>query len=204
MRVALRGSYIEFVIFTGVTERYPSWFNKILYDDIIVDENRYTFWVPVDERMPDYYEKQLIEEYSVFLRKPNGEVHLTDYDVFTDMYINFKFNAFTNSGIAAFEQDCIEYVECKAGVIPAGYPVWFYEYFTEAINFPQDGETIYFYDETEHALKATRGSLIATAGAGQASVTKHCIFLRNKHGEIRGMDYKDFLKYYDPDPKLGG
>lgn len=202
MKVALRDSYVEYVVYTGVTERYPLWFAEELYDATYTDESRYTFWVPLEQRRPDYYEKQLVEDYSIILRKPNGDIHVTDYDTFTELYITFKYDAFTNSGIAALQEDCIEYVECKPGVLTAGYPEWFYEYFTEAFNYPQDGETIYLYDEKEHTLKATRGSLIAEAGAGQASVTKHCIFLRNKYGEVRGMDYENFLKYYDPDPKL--
>lgn len=200
MKAALRGSYIEYVLFAGVTERYPSWFNKELDESIYVDESRYTFYIPKEERRPDYYEKTLVEDYSVFLRKPTGEVFVTDYDVFSDMYVPFRYNSFTNSGIAAFDDDCIEYVECRPGVLPAGYPVWFYEYFTEAINFPQDEETIYLYDEETHCLTAKRGSLIVPLN-GEASVTSHCVFLRNKLGEIRGMDYDDFSKYYDPDPK---
>lgn len=203
MNVALRGSYIEFVIFAGVTERYPQWFKKELEATISLDESRYTFWVHKDERNVNYYEKQLVEDYSVFLRKPDGEIFVTDYDVFTDLYNTFTYDAFTNSGTAALEDDCIEYVECQAGVLPAGYPSWFYEYFTEAINFPQDDETVYFYDTDEHCIKANRGTLLATAG-GEVSVTEHCVFLHNKLGEIRGMPYDDFVKYYDPRPMIGG
>src|SRR5437763_13558696 len=112
MRVALRGSYVEFVIFMGVTEKYPLWFEEELYECTYTDESRFTFWVPFNERNPDYYEKQLIEDYSVFLRKPNGEVHVTDYDIFTELYITFRYDAFTNSGRAALHEHCIEYVEC--------------------------------------------------------------------------------------------
>jgi hypothetical protein len=202
MRAALRGSYVEYVLFIGVTERYPLWFQAELYDSVYMDENRYTFYVPMHERTPDYYEKTLVEDYSVFLKKPNGDIHVTDYDIFNDLYVSFKSDTFTNSGLAAFEQDCIEYVECRPGVISSGYPDWFYEYFTEVLNFPKDEETIYLYDTDKHCLTATRGSLIATAG-GEASVKTHCVFLRNKYGEIRGMEYKDFLKYYDPDPIIG-
>lgn len=203
MRAALRDSYVEFVLFMGMTERYPLWFEKEMEYTIYQDADRYTFWVPIGERRSDYYEKTLVEDYSVFLRKPNGEVFVTDYDVFQGMYTSFKYDAFTNSGIAAFDEDCIEYVECQAGVLSAGYPVWFYEYFTEAINFPQDEETIYFYDEEKHCLTASRGSLLVPIG-GEASVTTHCVFLHNKFGEIRGMAYNDFIKHYDPDPQIGG
>jgi hypothetical protein len=203
MKAALRDSYIEFVLFMGMTEKYPLWFEKEMEYTVFQDESRYTFWVPMGERRPDYHEKTLVEDYSVFLRKPNGEVFVTDYDVFRGMYTTFQYNAFTNSGIAAFDDDCIEYVECKAGVLPAGYPNWFYEYFTEAINFPPDGETIYFYDSDRHRLTASRDSIIVSVD-GEASVTSHCVFLRNKFGEIRGMRYDDFIKYYDPRPQLGG
>jgi hypothetical protein len=151
----------------------------------------------------EYYEKQLVEDYSVFLRKSNGEIHLTDYDVFGDMYMAFTYNEFTHSGIAALHEDCIEYVEAKAGVLPAGYPLWFYEYFTEAFNYPQDTKTFFFYDTDQHVLKASRGSMEVTAG-GDVTITEHCVFLRNKYGEIRGMTYREFLKYYDDDPEIGG
>lgn len=203
MRVALRGSYIEYVIFMGVTERYPSWFAEELYECTYTDESRFTFWIPDGERRIDYYEKQLIEDYSVFLRKPNGDVHVTDYDVFSELYIAFRYDAFTNSGIAALEQDCIDYVEAQAGVLPAGYPEWFYEYFTEAFNYPQDEKTFFFYDANKHSLTASRDSMEITAG-GDVIITEHCVFLRNKYGEIRGMTYTQFLKYYDPDPQIGG
>lgn len=202
MRVALRGSYVEYVLFMGITEKYPPWFEEELYEAIITDENRYTFWVDRDERKPDYYEKQLIEDYSVFLRKPDGVIHVTDYDVFTELYTVFTYDAFTNSGIAALGEDCIEYVEAKAGVLPVGYPEWFYNYFTEAFNYPQDGKTFYFYDPNEHILKASRDSMEIAAG-GDVIVTEHCVFLHNKFGEIRGMTYDEFLKYYDPEPILG-
>jgi hypothetical protein len=203
MRVALRNSYIEFVVYTGVAEKYPPWFAEELYAATYTDESRFTFWVPIHQRTPDYYEKELVEDYSIFLRKSNGELHVTDYDTFTDLYVVFKYNAFTNSGMAALEEDCIEYVEAQAGVLPAGYPEWFYEYFTEAINFPQDGETVYFFDDDENKLTASRGSITVTAG-GEATITDHCVFLRNKFGEIRGMDYDKFLLYYDPEPNTGG
>lgn len=202
MNVALRGTYVEYVVYMGVTESYPRWFEKMLDEAIFTDESNYTFYVDRLERRPDYYEKQLIENYSVFLRKPNGEVHVTDYDVFTDLYTVFRWDYFTNSGIAALIGDCIEYVECKGGVLPAGYPNWFYEYFTEAFNYPQDEETVFIFDSEIHTLKASRNWLEATAG-GYVTVTEHCVFLRNKHGEIRGMRYDDFLKYYDPEPREG-
>lgn len=184
----------------GMTENYPRWFEKIIDDAIFMDESRYTFYVDKLERRPDYYEKILIEDYSVFIRKPNGEVHVTDYDIFAELYRAFRYDSFTNSGLAAFEEDCIDYVECSPGILSAGYPDWFYEYFTEAINFPQDEETIYFYDEEKHCLTAKRGTLVVPL-KGEASVTKHCVFLRNKFGEIRGMDYDDFIKHYDPQPE---
>lgn len=201
MRVALRDSYVEYVFFMGVTERYPLWFEEELYECTYTDEGRYTFWVPLDQRKPSYYEKQLVEDYSVFLRKPNGEVHVTDYDTFTDMYITFRYDAFTNSGIAALEQDCIEYVEAHAGKLVDGYPEWFYEHFTEAFNYPQDGKTFFFFDKDKRILTASRDSMEITAG-GDVEVTEHCVFLRNKFGEIRGMTYNQFLKYYDPNPRF--
>jgi hypothetical protein len=199
MKAALRGHYIEFVFYNGVTEKYPTWFEEELYECVYTDESRYTFWVPREERRPDYYEKQLIEDYSVFLRKPNGEIHLTDFDVFNELYDSFRYDAFTNSGIAAFREDCIEYVECKGGVLSREYPFWFYEFFTEAVNLPQ-GETIYFHDH--NCGNTTQGPFLEVSDDGQVSVDAHSVFLRNKHGEIKGMLYSDFIKFWDDDPKL--
>lgn len=186
MKAALRDSYIEFVTFMGITEKYPLWFEKELCDTIYMDEHRYTFWVPKEERKIDYYEKTLVEDYSVFLKKPNGDIFVTDYDIFSDLYTSFRYDAFTNSGIAAFNEDCIEYVECTGGLLTREYPVWFYEYFTEAVHFPQEQESILIFED------------------GEVSVNTHCVFLRNKFGEIKGMLYDEFLKYYDPNPIIGG
>ena len=199
MIAALRGSYVDYVLFMGVTEKYPLWFELELDESIYTDESRYTFYVPIEERSPTYYEKQLVEDYSVFLRKSDGNIHVTDYDTFKELYHTFTYDNFTNSGIVALHEDCIRYVECVPGILSSAHPDWFYEYFTEAFNFPKDNQTIYLYDEDQHCLTATRGSLIVTAG-GSASVTDHCVFLRNKFGEIRGMNYEDFIKYYDPTP----
>lgn len=186
MKVALRGSYVEFVCYMGITEKYPRWFKKILDDCTYTDDDRYTFYVPPAERTPAYYEKQLIEDYTVFLRKSNGEVHVTDYEVLQHMYTSFKYNAFNNSGLAALDEDTIEYVECRPGILGAEYPEWFYEYFTEVVNFPHDEQTILMADDNE------------------VYVDRHCVFLKNRFGEIKGMYYDDFLKYYDPNPKIGG
>lgn len=180
MKAALHGSYIEFVIYTGVTERYPQWFDKLLEEFTYTDESRFTFWVFKEERRPDYYEKQLVEEHSVFVRKPNGEVHITDYDTFHNLYITFFSNSFTNSGIAAYEEDCIEYVECKPGVLDLGYPSWFYEYYTEAINLPNNIDGFMLLTKNDSVM-----------------VTEHCVTLRNKFGEIRTIPYSSFIKYYD-------
>lgn len=182
MKVALHNSYVEYVCFMGITEKYPKWFQKEIYNNVLVDEDRYTFYVPEDLRSPDYHEKVLIEDYSVFIRKPNGEIFVTNFDIFNELYITFEYNAFTNSGLAAFEPDTIEYVECHPGILSAGYPDWFYDYFTEAVNFPE--ETIFMHDN------------------GGVSVDHHCVFLCNKYGEIKHMEYRKFLKYYNPEPRL--
>lgn len=203
MNVALRGSYVEYVIFAGVTEKYPLWFEEEMYDTVSLDESRYTFWVHRDERNMAYYEKQLVEDYSVFLRKPDGEVHVTDWDVFSELYLAFTYSEFTHSGIAALRDDTIEYVEAQAGSLPLGYPEWFYEHFTEAFNYPQDEKTFFFFDTNKHALKASRDSMEITAG-GDVTIREHCVFLRNKFGEIRGMTYNQFLRHYDPEPDIGG
>lgn len=199
MRVALRGSYVDFVMYMGITEKYPLWFERELNSIVDYGDSQYTFYVPLNERRIDYYEKQIISDYSVFIRKANGEVHVTDNCTFHDMYSTFIYNEFTHSGIAAFDDDCIDYVECQAGVLPTNYPEWFYEFFTEAFNFPKDGETIYFFDET-NSLSAMRGDITVQSG-GEASIREHTVFLRNRFGEIKAMPYDKFVQYYDPSPK---
>lgn len=200
-KVALRGAYTEVVFFMGVNERYPMWFADELYNNIFMDEHRYTFWVPREERTPLYYEKKLVEDYTVFLRKPDGSIHVTDYDVFTDLYYMFRYDNFTNSGLAALDTDCIEYVECHEGMLTAGYPEWFEMFFTEAINFPPDGGSILIYDNNLRHLTATKDSLLDIGPNGDISVNAHCVFLYNKFGEIRGMSWGEFLRFYDPDPE---
>lgn len=200
MKAALRGSYVDFVIYMGITEKYPLWFQNKLDECTFTDESRFTFWVTKEERRPDYYEKQLIEEYTVFLRKPNGEIHVTDYDVFQNLYITFRHDIFTNSGIAAFESDCIEYVECQPGMLSVAYPDWFYEFFTEAVNFP-NGETMFFRDKHKPKELNDAGPFLEIDDFGGVSIDTHSVFLRNKFGEIRGMLYNDFKKFYDDDPE---
>lgn len=199
MRAALHGSYVEFVIFMGITEKYPLWFEKELNECAYTDESRFTFWVNNEERRPDYYEKKLIEDYSVFLRKTNGETHITDYDTFQRLYITFKYDGFTNSGLAAFESDCIDYVECTGGMLSVAYPDWFYEYFTEMINLP-DNETMFLSDEPTQRVSINGGPFLEIDEYGGVSVDSHCVFLKNKFGEIKGMAYSDFIKYYEHDP----
>lgn len=183
MRAALRDSYVEVVFYMGVNERYPFWFSEVLYNQVISDEDRYTFYTPREERGYDYYEKKLVEDYSVFLRRSDGEIHVTDYDVFESLYHLFKYDNFENSGIAALKDDSIEYVECHGGAVLSGYPDWFYEYFTEALNNPTYEETILISEEN-----------------GDVTINEHCVFLRNRFGEIKSMSYRDFVRYYDDDP----
>ena len=184
MRAALRGSYIEYVYYMGVSEKYPQWFVNEVIDDITVDEFRYTTYHYEDERSADYHEKTLVEDWSVVIRKPNGDIHVTDYETFRTLYEVFRFDGFTNSGVAGFKADCIDYVECTPGFLQDHYPDWFYEYFMEVINFPND-ETLF------------------VCGDDYVSINSHSVFLRNKFGEIKPMSYKAFIKLYDPSPKLG-
>lgn len=203
MKAALRGSYVEFVIYNGVTERYPEWFANELYECTHTDESRFTFYVFQGERRPDYHEKQLIEDHSVFLRKPNGEVHLTDYDVFKSLYHVYIYDGFTNSGIAALKEDSIDYVECVGGVLLKEYPAWFYEFYTEAVNLP-GGETVYIHDAHDHdtSYGKFRGPYLSVSENGEISIDSHSVFLRNRFGEIRAMYYHDFKRFYDPDPEI--
>lgn len=203
MWAALRGSYIEYAIYNGLLERYPVWLAEELYECTYTDESRYTFYLPEDQRPPDYHEKQLVEDYTVFLRKPNGEIHVTDYEVFDELYKVFIFDQMTNSGIAAYREDCIEYVECQGGTILNEYPEWFYEFYTEAVNLP-DGETVYIRDAHDHdtSTDRIRGPYLSVTDDGQVSVDSRSVFLRNRFGEVRGMLYSNFIRYYDDSPEI--
>lgn len=184
----------------GVAEKYPKWFNRNVLDEIFMDSHRYTFWAPKDHRPPDYYDMTLVEDYSVFLMKPDGEVFCTTYDVFFKLYSVFKYNGFTNSGVAAYNDDCIEYVECRPGVLSDDHPDWFYEFFTEVANLPQE-ETVLMYDK-DQSLYAQAGSYIIKL-EDDITVDSHCVFLQNQFGEVRHMEYGDFIKHYNPGP-IGG
>lgn len=185
MRAALRNSYVEVVFFMGVNERYPYWFMEELYNRIVSDDYNYTFYAHYNERTHDYHEKQLIGDDTVFIRKPNGELHITTYNSLSQLYREFTYDAFTNSGIWAFNDDVVEYVECLGGEVLSEYPNWFYEYFTEAVNYP-DGEITIFLESED----------------GELTITDHCCVLRNKYGEIRVMGWTDFIKFYDPEPEF--
>lgn len=182
MLTALRGQYVNFVVFMGVSERYPEWFIEEISNRVFVNESRFTFWTSPIERNVDYYEKDLIESYSIVLRKSNGETHIADVDTFKDLYQVFKYNLFENGGIAAFNDDVIEYVECVGGALIDTYPKWFYEYFTEALNNPKEYESYLFNID----------------GLGHITIKERCIFLKNRFGEIRQMSYGSFLEYYEP------
>jgi hypothetical protein len=183
MFAAFKGHYLQFVIFMGLSEQYPEWFIEEVSNRAFVDESRFCFWVPPQERSPDYHEKQLIETYSVVVRKYNGDIHLLDTDTFNEMYTIFEYDQFLNGGVAAFNEDIIEYTTCVGGSPVDRYPAWFYEYFTEALNNPKDGETYLF----------------SVDGLGNITVKEErCVFLRNRFGEIRYVSYGNFLKYYDP------
>lgn len=182
MWTALRGHYVQFVVFMGVSEKYPEWFIEEIANRVFVNESRYSFWTPPPERLCDYYEKELIEAYSIVLRKSNGETHIAEIDTFTDMYRVFKYDLSENGGVAAFKEDVIEYVECFPGGLIDAYPEWFYQYFTEALNNQKDEESYLF----------------SIDGSGHITIKERCVFLINRFGEIRQMSYGNFLKYYEP------
>src|SRR5690606_35734242 len=127
MYAALKDHYLQYVIFQGMSDQYPEWFEQEVAERIFVDESRFCFWVPPQERRPDYYEKELIETYSVVLRKKSGEIHVLDMEVFNDMYTIFHYDKFVNGGICAFNDDMIEYTVCVGGSPIDRYPDWFYE-----------------------------------------------------------------------------
>lgn len=186
MKAALRGSYLDAAFFMGVNESYPHWFAEELYDATVTDESRYTFWVDQGARRPDYHEKILVEDYSVFLRKKNGDIFVTDYDALDSLYTIFKTNKFNNSALVAFNDDVIDYVECRGGTPLYGMDDdWFYEYFTEVVNHPQEEESIFF-----------------TVNNGELTVKQHCAVLQNKFGEIKVLDWRTFVRFYDPNPDV--
>ena len=176
---SLKEGVVDFVIFAGQDEQYPAWFKREVLDGILVDESRYTRYIPKADRAMDYYDKTMVEYDSVFLRKPaSGDIHCTPYDVFEDLYIQLEVNNRTNSGQAAFREDTIEIVECHGG-LPGSYPSWFYDYFSDGIVIQSLDETILFYGDDR-----------------EISVEGHCYFLRNKQGQIAFMDHDTFQKYY--------
>lgn len=182
MLAALIGHYVDFVVFMGVAEPCPTWFIEEVADRVFVNESRFTFWTPAPERGTDYYEKELIETYSIVVRKCSGETHVMSIDTFDSLYRVFTYNQNVHGGVAAFNDDIIEYVECIGGSLIDDYPEWFYEYFTESLNNPKDNES-YLY---------------SIGGLGQITIKERCVVLRNRFGLIRTMSYPDFLRYYDP------
>jgi hypothetical protein len=182
MIAALRGHYVQFVVFMGMMEAYPDWFIEEIANRAFIDESRYCFWTSPPERPHDYYEKELIETYSIIVRKESGETQVMEYGTFEECYKIFQFNYSNNGGVAAFNEDWIEYVECIGGALLDVYPQWFYEYFTESLNNPKESETYLF----------------GIDGHGHITVKERCVFLRNRFGEIRQMLYADFLNHYDP------
>lgn len=174
----LKEGVVDYVIFSGMDESYPGWFTRELDRGLYEDESRYIRYLPPAERNVDYYDKTIIEDYSVFLRKDNGDVHCTSYDTFESLYLVLEHNSRTNSGVAGFREDCIEIVECHGGV-PGAYPSWFFDYFKDGITIESEEETILFYDDI-----------------GEISLTGYSVFLRNKYNEIAHMDGETFDKFY--------
>jgi len=206
MIAALHEGVVDFVHFMGMTENYPKWFKREVLDDIFMDSERYTFWVPEDERRSYYYEQILVEDYCVFLRKPDGDVTCVSYEVFENMYTQLTYNAHSNSGVASFIEDTISYVECLPGLISNEYPDWFYEFFTEAVHFPTE-ESIFIYDldSTKPPITSSSMDIVEPLDEStcQVFIDHHCVFLRNHLGEIRHMPYATFKKYYTSGPNWG-
>ena len=213
MLAVLHGGTVEYVIYMGMSEKYPKWFKREVLDDISMDAHRYTTWLPREERPWDYYEKTLVENFSVFIKKENGDLHCTDYDIFTKLYKTLSYFSFTNSGTAAYKEDCIDCVILEPGVLCEEYPNWFYEFFTESVTFPNEDESILVYDLWSYGgckeplngvikfqTKNEDKNHILTDGLGYISIYEKSVFLKNKFGEIRHMDYVDFIRHYDLGP----
>ncbi len=201
MKAAIRDSYVDVVYYMGHNEAYPDWFHEELYDAVFTDEFGTSYWInrwtkkrKISEKIEyerqqvfsyvdKYKEVVLVEDYSIFIKKSNGEIFVTNYDIFDELYTVFRFDRFNNSGLAAFNEDVINYVECHGGIGVTGYPEWFYEFFTESVNNPKHNESIYISDNN-----------------GELVVTDHCAVLQNSFGEIMVIDWVKFLEYYDPDP----
>ena len=176
---ALREGVVSYVIYEGENEQYPRWFREEVLDGILVDESRYTRYIPRPERCVDYYDKTVVEHDTVFLRKPkSGDIHCTTYETFEDLYIPMDVNPRTNSGVAAFREDAIEVVECHGG-LPEAYPLWFYNFFSDGRVIKDSEETILFYGDDR-----------------EISITGLSYFLRNKEGKIAHMDHETFNRYY--------
>lgn len=204
MAVAARHeAYVDYVLYDGQIAKYPDWFYEEVLDDIVMDASRYTRWIPREQRAPDYHDKTVVERDSVFLRKHDGRIHMTDYATFQQLYYVFYHNDFLNHGVAAFEEDTIEYVECKPGALPFESPDWFYEYFTEAVNLP-DEETI-LWNESFNVKTKTEGLIwsgfMDGTDEGEIVVDHHCVFLRNFAGSIMYLPWEYFIQDFNPGPK---
>lgn len=203
MAVAARyDSYVDYVIFDGQCERYPKWFEEDVLEDIVMDASRYTRWMPKEERPTDYFDKTVVERDSVFLRKHDGTIHVTDYYVFSNLYYVFYYNDYLNHGVAAYEDDIIEYVECLPGVLPFESPDWFYEYFTEAANLV-DEETILWnssFDVGTEVHGLIWSDHMDGSGEGEIVVDVHCVFLRNFAGSVMYLPWKYFINDFNPGP----
>lgn len=145
-------------------------------------DSRYTFYIPKEVRNADYYDKIVVSYGDVFLRKTDGTSFvLSDDSIFQELYNVFDFNLQNNNGLAAFVDDCIEFVEIQGGFVVDDKPDWFYEHITETVNFIDVDSCILIGEDKEF------------------DVTEHCVFLQNRWGEIRSMRYADFFAFYDPD-----
>jgi len=127
---------------------------------------------------------------SVEIEKNDGNVAVVHIDIFNCLYR--KLDGHT----AALKDDCIEYVEFMPGT-EIDKPIWFYEYFTDVTIIPEDAKTVLYYDDGTLPITVSRKSLMEFGMDDSIHITSHCVILRNKYGELRGLEYDEFFKFYD-------
>lgn len=115
----------------------------------------------------DYYN-------SVFIEKDTGEARVVNVKIFEELYR--RLDAFT----AAFRSDCIEYVWNDPIAELFDHPEWYIQLVEDGIIRDDCGMDL-FYPDDGTEIHMNPGSVI----------------LRNHEGNVRYMEYDDFVKYYD-------
>lgn len=117
-----------------------------------------------------------MENSLVLLMKERYNYFVTRLEVFENLYIEL------DESRAALKEDCIEYVIYSRHKPLYMYPNWYVEACVDGFIF-DDGHGYgghMFYEES-----------------GEIAMSEGCYILRNFKGELKYMEYEDFIKYYE-------